>query len=71
MTNKEIMLLLCQNMLLRQNIDKFYWDEKDFIRKEQQLKISYIEEISIKSYQISENYSKTSTNYLAMITWFV
>ena len=71
MTNKEIMLLLCQDMLLRQNIDKFYWDEKDFIRKEQQLKISYIEEISIKSYQISENYSKTSTNYLAMITWFV
>ena len=56
----------------------FYKDTKNFIIKQQQIRINYIEEISIKSdakkikyYQISKNDCKLSANSLAMITQFL
>ena len=72
-----IMKLLYENMLLRENIEKFYQDKNDFIIKQQELKINYMEKTSIKSYakkikcyQISISYCKLSANYPAKILEF-
>ena len=35
----EIMMLLCQNMLLRENIDKFLLRKKEFYKKTTTIKI--------------------------------
>ena len=37
------MILLCQKMLVRQNIDKFYLDKNDFIIKQLKLRVTYME----------------------------